>query len=86
MTERGCPIEDIAADIELNEQVDNYLLMKRLPIAKESKAVSERLLERSGLHKDIDTLIELETIYHNHQAAEHKASGQRTRRNNKGGR
>jgi len=63
MTSGGCPIEDIATDISLNRQADDYIVAKHLQRISGDSTVYRMTIRKLGLLKSLETLIDLETIY-----------------------
>lgn len=58
-TERGCPIEDLARDKEVNQAIDDYLQARSLMQFEHLRALGLKKLEDSGL-TDSNLLIALE--------------------------
>ena len=70
MTPKGCPIRDIAPDLELNQRLSQFMQYKALASAGAPEYLQQRLLEAAELENDTDTLIQLESIYARHQRLE----------------
>jgi len=62
-TPEGCPVEEWATDIKLNEQIDDYRRGKSLYSRTEDPRVMQMVNERLGLYDDPQTHIELEGIF-----------------------
>ena len=70
MTPKGCPIRDIAPDIELNARLSTFMQYKALASAGAPEYLQRRLLKQTGIEDDVDTLIALESVYARHARIE----------------
>lgn len=60
---RGCPVEDLATDDTLSDEIDSFLTAKALYNCTEDPATQAGAFKALGLYEDPKTHLEMEIIY-----------------------
>lgn len=82
--EVGCPIEDVAADLELNRYIEKFMRAKALHDMNEISSILETEYKEMGLLENIPLLFELEKIwaeFRSNQQSERMSKKQRSKWN-----
>lgn len=80
----GCPIEDVAADLELNRYIERFMRAKALHDMNEISSILETEYKEMGLLENIPLLFELEKIwaeFRSNQQSERMSKKQRSKWN-----
>lgn len=68
-TEKGCPIEDLATDYQVNKTCRDFINAKKIEAFKGYEHAKVKALEESGI-TDLDLIFDLEQVWLNYQAVE----------------
>jgi len=63
----GCPVEDLATDIDLNEAVSKFVNAKMLYEYNGIPEIARQVYEELGLLEDLDALLNMESSFRLYQ-------------------
>ena len=73
-TARGCPIQSLAQDPEVNDAVEQFIQAKIAFSHTKDPKVAERVYEALGLYDDLVILNRMESIFAEYVRQEHEHS------------